>query len=201
MYDFKRSLSTLIGLLVLIGVVAVLTPFKGYSQPSLKAAAVVQDVRIVNQPNAPVPAKIVNTPTTPVQTRDVDAPKASNIVTLYASAQTSNDFRRVASNGALSAAEFVVPANRVLVVTDVVWRLAGPTSPAGSTISLAVIGAGGAAHIVHVTHLRGDDSGDASLTESMKTGFAAAEGAKVSMTIAGIAPKEMILHGYLAPAN
>lgn len=225
MYNFKKSLIAFLGLMAMIVAVSAVTPFKGYSQNSPEAVAASQDVRvintpalpvparIVNAPNAPVPTKVVNAANAPVQTkivnaanapahmRDVDGPKASNLVTLYASAQTNYDFRRVFSNGTRSSAEFVVPENQVLIVTDVVWEITGANSGNGTTIELAVRGAGGAAHTVYVSHLTGDNSFSVASSESMKTGFAAAAGAKVALGLAGIGPSEVILHGYLVPAS
>ena len=201
MYNFKRSLISLAGLLVLIGITAAITPFKGYSQNGPQAVTAVQDVRVVNAPNSPVPTKIINSTTAPVPVRDNDAPRANNMVTLYASNQTGYDFRRVLSNGTRANSEFVVPPNRVLIVTDVIWDLNQPNNSTGTTIHLGVRGAGGAAHVVHVSHLTGDGSGGISSTESLKTGFAAAAGATIGMSIAGLGPSNVILHGYLVPAN
>lgn len=213
MYNFKKSCIAFFGLLAMITVVAAVTPFKGYSQNAQEATAAAQDVRVVNTsalpvptkiinaPNSPVPTKIVNAANAPVQTRDVDTAKASNIVTLHANSGTSYDFRRVFPNGSAAATEFIVPANQVLIVTDVVWEINGANSGNGTTINLAVQGAGGAAHIVHVSHLTGDGSFGVASTESLKTGFAAAAGAKIGMSIAGIGPSDVILHGYLVPAS
>jgi hypothetical protein len=212
-HNFKKSLIAFSGLLAMITIIAAITPFRGYSQNTQEATAAAQDVRVVNTPALPVPTKIINAPHTPVptkivnaanapvQTRDVDGPKAGNIVTLYANSETGYDFRRVFSNGTSAASEFVVPANQVLIVTDVVWEIVGANSGNGTTINLAVQGAGGAAHIVHVSHLTGDNSFGVTSTENLKTGFAAAAGAKIGMSIGGIGPSDVILHGYLIPAS
>jgi hypothetical protein len=201
MYNFKKSFISFFGLLAMIVAVAALTPFKGYSQDSPEAPAAVQDVRVVNTPALPVPTRIINAPNAPAHTRDVDALKASNIVTLYASSATGYDFRRVFLNGTRAADEFVVPANQVLIVTDVVWEVTGANSGNGTTIDIAVRGASGAAHIVHVSHLTGDSSFGVTSSETMKTGFAAAPGAKVVLGLAGIGPSDVILHGYLVPTS
>lgn len=54
MYNFKNSLITLGGLLALVGVIAAVTPFKGYSQQNAEATTAVSDVKVVNPANAPV---------------------------------------------------------------------------------------------------------------------------------------------------
>jgi hypothetical protein len=201
MHNFKKSFVSFLGLLAMIVAVAALTPYKGYSQDSPESPAAVQDVRVVNTTALPVPTRIINAPNAPAHTRDVDTPKGNNIVTLYANSGTGYDFRRVFGNGARAATEFVVPANQVLIVTDVVWELTGANSGNGTTIDIAVRGASGAAHIVHVSHLTGDASFGVTSTESMKTGFAAAPGAKIILGLAGIGPSDVILHGYLVPAS
>lgn len=54
MYNFKNSLITLAGLLVLVGVIAAVTPFKGYGQQGTEAVTATSDVKVVNPANAPV---------------------------------------------------------------------------------------------------------------------------------------------------
>ena len=66
MYNFKRSLIALLGLIALTGVIGVFTPFKGYSQQSPEAVTAAQDVRVVNPATAPVQTKIVNGTAAPV---------------------------------------------------------------------------------------------------------------------------------------
>ena len=51
MRTLKKSLMTLTGLLMLIGIIAVATPFKGYSQQSAEA---ITEVKVVNPASAPV---------------------------------------------------------------------------------------------------------------------------------------------------
>ena len=72
MYSFMKSLVTLIGLLMLVCVVAAITPFRGYSQQSPQAATAVQDVRVVNTASVPVQSKIINTTTAPVLAKIVN---------------------------------------------------------------------------------------------------------------------------------
>ena len=81
MYNFKRSLIALAGLLTLIGVVAAITPFTGYGQQSPEAVAATQDVRVVNPATAPVQTKIVNGTTTPIPAKIVNGSSAPVPVT------------------------------------------------------------------------------------------------------------------------
>jgi hypothetical protein len=189
MYNFKRSLMALFGLLALIGVVAAITPFKGYGQQSPEAPAAVQDVRVVNAT------------TTPVPTRNVDARRASDIVTLLS---TNIGFRRVSANGVLAGAEFVVPADQVLIVTDVEWTSSCNNCTGSFILTLEVNGASGAHRAVYTSYTLRASDGRAGSSESMETGFAVAEGGRITVapTISNASTTSVIyLHGYLVPAS
>jgi hypothetical protein len=197
MYNFKRSLIGLVGLLLLVGVVALVTPFKGYGHESAPAASVqVQDVRVVNAI------------TTPVPTRDVDARKASDIVTLlFAGSATANVFKRAQATGVLSPSEFIVPADQVLVITDVEWTRLCSNCTAGSNdkITLEVFGANGAHRLVFASVAPVGSNSQAGASESMETGFAVAEGGHVaigpSFSSGSGSNLTVFLHGYLIPSN
>ena len=196
MYNFRKSLISLIGLLGLIGVIAVLTPFKGYGHRSPEPIQTVQDVRVVN------------TTATPVPTLDVGARQASDIVTLlFAGSGTANVFKRALATGTLSGVEFVVPANQVLVVTDVEWIRLCSNCTAGSIdkITLEIFGANGAHRLVYSSVAPVGSNGQTGASESMETGFAVAEGGRInigpSFSSGTGSNLTVFLHGYLVPAG
>ena len=76
MYNFKNSLMTLVGLLALIGAIAIVTPFKGYSQQNPEATTATSDVRVVNPATAPV--LTLDAPTQVLQ-REIDLSFANDI--------------------------------------------------------------------------------------------------------------------------
>ena len=189
MYDFKRSLVTLVGLLALIGVVAAITPFKGYGQQSPEAVADIQDVRVVN------------TTTTPVPTLNVDAVHPSDIVTLFS---TNIGFRRVTQNGVLAGSQFIVPDGQVLIVTDVEWLSTCNGCTNSAELTFEVVGASGAHRPVYSSHAaRGTDS-RAGVSESMETGFVVGEGGHITLApslSSSSTTFTIYLHGYLVPAS
>ena len=213
MYNFKRSFTALLGLLLLVGVVAAITPFKARGQQSPEAVTAIQDVRVVNPATnpvqtkivngtaAPIPTKIVNASNAPVLTRDIDEARAANNVTL-AYENYSYVFKRVTSTGVHSDSEFVVPAGQTLIVTDAEWSESACSGCSGTTtyMSLEISPSDGNA-VVYESHALFNDNGHAFSTDSMRTGFAVASG-KTIHAYAGVNRLiSCFLHGYLVPAS
>ena len=212
MYNFKRSLFALLGLLLLVCVVAAITPFKGYGQESPDAATVSQDVRVVNSTanpvptkivngiTAPVPAKIVNASSAPVQIRDVDGARASNIVTLFSSGDV---FRKELPDGTFSSNEYAVPVGQVLIVTDVEWSVFRSPAYSDTGVTLRLYISGHASIPIYTSHLFVDSNNQGASSESMETGFTVAHGAKIQISGLGghFYIDSVILHGYLVPAS
>ena len=190
MDKFKNSLITLAGLLVLISIVAAITPFKGYGKPSPEAVQAAQDVNVVN------------TAAAPALTRNVDAVSASDIVTLMI---TNTGFRRVTANGVLAASQFIVPDNQVLIITDVEWfRICGGCTGGGDRITLEVFGPTNTHRFVYSSVAMYSSNGQVGASESMETGFAVAAGGHVALGPGfsnGSNTLSVFLHGYLVAAN
>ena len=186
MRNFKKSMVTLLGLIALIGAVAAITPFKGYGQQSPDAVAAVQDVRVVNTGAAPVPV------------RDVDAPRANEIITLQ---YTGGSFKRRLSSGELGVNEFVVPANRVLIVTDVEWTVQC-NGCASIQLELYITPGSGQYGYVYVSYLKVDDVNYRSgTTDHMETGFAVAAGNRIRPFLSSSGLSRLFLHGYFVSAT
>jgi len=189
MYKLKNSLITLAGLLALIGVVAVVTPFTSYGKASPEPVQTVQDVRVVNAA------------TDPALTRDVDGARSTNIVTLVS---TNIGFRRVNANGVFASGEFTVPNGQVLIVTDVEWISTCNCTSGSGQITLEVNGASGAHRPVYVSYAPRGTDGRAGATDGMETGFAVASGGRVTLApslSSASTTYTIYLHGYLAPDN
>jgi hypothetical protein len=200
MYNFKKSLMTLAGVLALLGVTAAVTPFTGYGQDgsNLETLAA-QDVRVVNPTSAPVMTRITNPTGAPVPTRNVDGPRGNNIITLRCANATC---KRVLSTGVLTNTEYVVPSGQVLVVTDMNW--AGHCNSNCSTDAAQLIVGIGPTGAVHTSTLRFSGNGKGSASETMNTGFSVAAGKQLKFVIdftdVNGALDYLFLHGYLIPA-
>lgn len=195
MYNFKKSLTTLAGVLVLLAVAAAVTPFTGHGQGgnNIETTAT-SDVRVVNTSAAPVMTRVVNPTSAPVPTRDVDRPRAGNIVTLDC---TTSLCYRLLPTGVKSASQFVVPAGQALVLTDVEWVT--ECNGCGYVSGLLQVRIGDT--IVYTSFVTLNGNGFGGTSESMKTGVAVAAGKSLRLTTYYSYPKSTLLHGYLTPAT
>ena len=198
MYNFRKSLKTLVGLLVLMAVIAAVTPFTGHSQDAEIEPLATQDVRVVNTAASPALTKVVNPATAPVLTRSVDEARGSNLVMLTCSLGSC---KRVLSTGAASNTEFVVPAGQILIVRDVNWagKCASNCTTGGAQLALGI-----GSSAVYISTLRFTSNGVGSASETMNTGFAVGAGKSIKMVIDFVdvsgSLDHLFLHGYLVPA-
>ena len=200
MYNFKKSLKTLAGILLLLGITAAVTPFIGYSQDGSNVETMaVQDVRVTNPATAPVQSKIVNALNAPVPTRDIDGPRGNTMVTLRCK---DGICKRLNSTGVLGASEFTVPANQVLVVTDVNWagHCNSNCSTGGAQLTVGIE----ATAAIYTSTIRFSGNGMGSASETMNTGFAVSAGKHLKFIVDLVDVNGtldyLFLRGYLAPA-
>lgn len=127
MYKFKNTLFTHIGLLALIGLITILTPFKGYSQQQQGATTAPTEVRVVNPANTPVATKIVNASNDPVPVSGtIKVSNTGNTALNVRSNETRaqavykfGEFVLVAALAQESPTIYTVPANKRLVIEHV----------------------------------------------------------------------------------
>jgi hypothetical protein len=136
MHKFKNSLMTLGGLLALIGVIAILTPFKGYSQKALEAAS---DVNVVNTTAAPVLSKIVNATSSPANVLNVES-IAPRVYRSFPITLTGID--------GLST-KYIVPAGNRLVIEHVSVNASAPIGNRFYRLELKVLNSSDALIATH----------------------------------------------------
>lgn len=194
MIKFNQTFVALFGMLALLGVVTLVSPSSLRGQDNSGNVPPAKDVNVVNTPNVIV----TNTPDNPALVAEAGTHTGrapSEHVTLYRLG--GGTLQRVSAQGVPSGEQFVVPAGKVLVVTDLSWTAAGAATNAGSAATFRILNGG---QIVHLSTAIIGGNGVAGASESMTSGIVFAPGSSVTWATTTISGLDVSVHGYLAPA-
>ena len=194
MIKFKQTLVALLSMLALIGVVTLVSPSSLRGQGNSGDVPPAKDVNVVNTPNVIV-ANSADNPALVAEAGTHTGRAASEHVTLYRLG--GGTLQRVSPVGVPSGEQFVVPAGKVLVVTDLSWTAAGAATNAGSAATFRILNTG---QIVHVSTAIIGGNGVAGASESMTSGIVFAPGSSVTWATTTISGLDVTVHGYLASA-
>ena len=145
-------------------------------------------VNIANSASAPVPVKnVAEGPLT-----HVDRLPSDHVILKLVSPQ---GYFRVFSDGTLGANNFAIPADSVLVITDVDWVLEGGTPGEMAVAELGFFHVGSPTGTVYLSTSTIGSDGRAGKSDHMTSGLV------VSALPAVGGPTAMVLQGYLMPAQ
>jgi hypothetical protein len=194
MIKLKQTFVALLGMLALIGVVTLVSPSSLRGQGASGNVPPAKDVNVVNTPNVIV-ANPTDNPALVAEAGTHTGRAASEHLTLYR--LDGGTLQRVSPEGVPSGEQFVVPAGKVLVVTDLSWTAAGAATNAGSAATFRILNTG---QIVHLSTAIIGGNGVAGASESMTSGIVFAPGSSVTWATTTISGLDVTVHGYLAPA-
>ena len=206
---FKNLLITLFALVAF----ALFTAAPAYSQDKVIVSnSTSEPVPTVVQGTAKVSGTILvgNTATSPALVRDVNAAsathlgrKASEIVSLSGFFNSTGEiiFLRTLPNG--TAAEFTIPAGKVLVITDVNWQIEFGNPGTVARLNLRIENLANPTFIrnVHNSLLTLTSAGLNGVNERLGAGIVISSAAKITanLTTPSGALSSLFLVGYLAP--
>src|SRR5215203_4882470 len=206
---FKNSLIKLFALAAF----ALFAAAPAYSQDKVIVSnSTSEPVPTVVQGTAKVSGTILvgNTATSPALVRDVNAAsathlgrKASEIVSLSGFFNSTGEiiFLRTLPNG--TAAEFTIPAGKVLIITDVNWQVEAGNPGTVARLSLRIENLANPIFIrsVHNSVLTHNSAGINGVNERLGAGIVVSSAAKITaqLTTPSGAFNSLFLIGYLAP--
>ena len=193
MFSLKKSLTALCGLLVLAVALTTLLPLVGRGQGNSVNAPPARDVNVVNTPNVIVANTAAN-PALVAEAGTHTGRAATEHVTLYRLA--SGTLQRVSPDGVLEGTQFVVPAGKVLVVTDFSWVASGDAAvDTGKASTFRLLNN---TQIVHVSTATLGSNGIGGESESITSGIVFAAGTTVRWATTTATGLDVTVHGYLA---
>ena len=196
MFSLKKSLPALGGLLVLTVGLTALLPRVGRGQGNSVNGPPARDVNVVNIPNVIVANTAAN-PALVAEAGTHTGRAATEHVTLYRLA--GGTLQRVSTDGLAEGREFVVPAGKVLVVTDFSWVASGdPAVDAGKASTFRLLNN---TQIVHVSTAILGSNGIGGESESITSGIVFASGTTVTWATTTATGLDVTVHGYLASAS
>jgi len=196
MFNLKKSLSALGALVMLTVALTALLPLVSRAQGNSQNAPPTKDVNVVNNPsvivaNPPADPALVGYAGTHLG-RD-----ATEHVTLYRLG--GGTLQRGSSNGVPEGVQFVVPAGKVLVVTDMSWVVGGVAGVDNGKVSAFRLMNNG--QIVHLSTATLGSNAIGGSSDSMTSGIVYAPGTSVTWVTTTASALDVSVHGYLSTAS